>query len=79
MTDYFEALVRTARAIEIRFKDDETTYSDAASSEVDEAARRLRAGEVVAVQIRFHQDGDWWCDTVMRRGASYRLVRMRQG
>lgn len=79
LAEHFETLARTAQEIEIRFKDDETTHSDAAAAELDEAARRLRAGDVVAVQIRFYQEGSWWCDTVMRRGDSYRLVRMRQG
>ncbi len=76
---HFETLATRAQAIEIRYKDDATSHSDAAAAELGEAARRLRAGEVLAVQIRFFQDDDWWCDTVLRRGDSYRLVRMRQG
>ena len=79
VAEHFESLATTAQAIEIRFKDDETTHSDAAATELAEAARRLCAGEVLAVQIRFYQDDAWWCDTVIRRGDSYRLVRMRQG
>jgi hypothetical protein len=32
----------------------------------------------LAVQLRFCQDGVWWCDTVVRKGDTYRLVRMEQ-
>ena len=36
-------------------------------------------GEIVAIQIRFFQDDDWWSDTVMRADDGFRLVRMREG
>lgn len=76
---HLEALAASAEAIEIRVKGGATDYSDAAGPELAEVARRLLAGEVLAVQVRFFADGDWWCDTITRRGDTYRLVRMRQG
>ncbi len=76
---HFDALAGQASAVEIRVKGAATDHSSLASTELADAARSLVAGEIVAVQIRFHQDGAWWCDTVMRAGDGFRLVRMHQG
>ncbi len=76
---HFAALARDAEAIELRVKDAVAHYSDATAGELDEACRRLRNGELMAVQVRFCQDGVWWCDTIMRATDDYRLVRMHQG
>ncbi len=75
---HFEWLATEAQAIEIRIKGVPAGHSDAATTSLDEAGRRLRSGEVVAVQIRFFQGDAWWCDTVMRARDGFRLVRMRQ-
>jgi len=73
-------LAAEAQAIEIRIKGAVGAYSaDATAEHLDELGRRLVAGEIVAVQLRFFQDDDWWCDTLMRAGDDFRLVRMRQG
>lgn len=78
VTAHFESLAQCAEAIEVRTKAGAAARSSAADTELDEARRRLLAGEVTAVQIAFFADGAWWCDTLMRRGDSFRLVRMRQ-
>lgn len=75
---HFEWLASQAQAIEIRIKGAVAGYSEATTEQLEDAGRRLRAGEIVAVQIRFLQGDDWWCDTLMRAGESFRLVRMRQ-
>ena len=75
---HFAALRRDAQALEIRIKSAVAVNSEATSSDLDEIARRLREGEIVAVQIRFFQEEAWWCDTVVRKGDDYRLVRMQQ-
>ena len=71
-------LAARARSIEIRIKGAAARYSEATTEQLDEVARRLRAGEIAAVQIHFFADDDWWCDTIMRAGDAFRLVRMKQ-
>ena len=75
---HFDWLATEAREIEIRIKGQAASQSDAATESLAEVGRRLRAGEIVAVQIRFFQGEAWWCDTLMRAGDSFRLVRMRE-
>lgn len=74
-----ESLARRAEAIEVRTKAGAAARSSDIDVELDEARRQLLAGDVAAVQIHFFADGAWWCDTLLRRGDSFRLVRMRQG
>jgi hypothetical protein len=75
---HLEALAAGAKDIEIRIKGAVAGYSDATTETLEVVGRRLRAGEIAAVQIRFFQDDDWWSDTVMRAADGFRLVRMRQ-
>jgi hypothetical protein len=72
-------LVTSAQDIEVRIKGVVAHYSDATTDSLEAVGRRLLAGEIVAVQIRFSQAGEWWSDTVMRVKDDYRLVRMREG
>jgi hypothetical protein len=67
---HFEWLAAEARAIEMRIKGLTAGYSDAATEPLDEVGRRLRR-RILAVQIRFFQGEDWWCDTLMRAGDSF--------
>jgi hypothetical protein len=76
---HLASLASHAQAIEVRIKGGAAGYSSASAAELEAAGRRLRAGEILAVQVRFFQDEAWWCDTLMRVKESYRLVRMRQG
>jgi hypothetical protein len=75
---HLAALAGQAQAIELRVKGAAGSHSDAATDTLDVVGARLRAGEVVAIQIRFFQDDAWWIDTVMRAKDGYRLVRMRE-
>lgn len=79
--EHLAALARDARSMEVRVKAAPTVYSEAAEAgpagELGELARRLRAGEVAAVQLRYLLDGAWWTDTIVRRGDDFRLVRMQ--
>lgn len=75
---HFDRLAAEAAAVEIRVKTAAAGQSAEESIELEAACRRLVAGDLIAVQIRFHQQGAWWCDTVMRVRDDYRLVRMRQ-
>lgn len=68
----------TAEGLEIRVKASSTQHSDGATS-LDVAADRLRSGDITALQIRFFERGDWWCDTLLRAEDSFRLVRIREG
>lgn len=68
----------TAEHVELRVKGGAGHYSDPAVS-LDDVARRLAVGEIAAVQIRFFDGGQWWCDTVLQVRDDYRLVRIREG
>jgi hypothetical protein len=73
---YFASLAG-ATELELRVKGTALAHSDAAT-ELAVVAAQLRSGAVLAVQLRFALDGMWWCDTVVRKGDTYRLVRMEQ-
>ncbi len=75
---HLRSLAASAQQIEIRIKGAVDRYSDATTEALEAVGRRLVAGEIVAIQIRFFQDDDWWTDTVMRADAGFRLVRMRE-
>jgi hypothetical protein len=75
---HLAALRRGAQALEVRIKSAVAVNSEATRDELDEIVRRLREGQIVAIQIRFFQDDAWWCDTIVRKGDDYRLVHMRQ-
>jgi hypothetical protein len=46
--------------------------------DLDTGATALRAGTATAMQIRYGFDGSNWCDTLTRRGDTFRIVRMRE-
>ena len=72
-------LAATAKHVELRVKGAVAAYSDATADSLEEVGRRLLAGELVAVQIRFFADDEWWSETLMQAKDGYRLVRMREG
>jgi len=76
---HLRSLVASAQHIELRVKGAVAHYSDAATDSLEEVGRRLLAGEIVAVQIRFFEHDNWWSDTLMQAKDGYRLVRMREG
>ena len=76
---HLRALAASAQNIEIRVKGAVARYSDATTDSLETVGRRLLAGELVAVQIRFFEHDDWWSDTVMQAKDGFRLVRMREG
>lgn len=76
--EHFNTVGRDGQEIEIRVKGAAAANSDESSTQLRDAVDRLIAGEIFAVQVQFFQDGDWWSDTVMRRGDDFRLVRMKQ-
>ena len=76
---HLRSLAANAQHIELRVKGAVAHYSDAATGSLEEVGRRLLAGEIVAIQIRFFENDDWWSDTLMQATDGYRLVRMREG
>lgn len=72
-------LAAHAAQLEVRTKDDAARMSDATSEPLDALGRRLVAGEVSGLQIRFFADDAWWSDTVLRARDGFLLVRMREG
>jgi hypothetical protein len=76
---HLRSLVATAQNVELRIKGEVARYSEATTESLEDVGRRLLAGDVVAVQIRFFEDGAWWSDTLMKAKDGYRLVRMREG
>ena len=76
---HFDRLECDATEIEIRGKRRTGDRSEAAASSLADTADQLEIGTLVAAQIRYRLDGEWWCDTVLSKGDDFRLVRMRQG
>lgn len=76
---HLRSLAATAQHIEVRVKGAVAHYSAATTDSLEDVGRRLLAGEIVAVQIRFFEHDDWWSDTLMQAKDGYRLVRMREG
>lgn len=75
---HVEALAANATDVQIRVKGATTAYSESTTDAFATLARRLVAGEVVALQIRFAANGAWWCDTIVAARGGFRLVRMRE-
>lgn len=44
---------------------------------LDAAVTQLRAGQLLAIQVRYLFEKHDWTDTIFKVGASYRLVRCR--
>ena len=76
---HLEAVARSGHSVEIRTRSRAASDSQQTADQLGEVGGRLFAGELEAVQLRFVLDGMLWCDTLMRVGDSYRLVRMQQG
>lgn len=76
---HLRSLAASAQHIELRVKGAVAHYSDATTDSLEEVGRRLVAGELVAVQIRYFEHDDWWSDTLMQAKDGFRLVRMREG
>jgi len=75
---HLRALAAEARAVEVRIKGQRAHQSDATTESLEALARRLVAGEIVAVQVRFELADGWWADTLMRAEKGFRLVRMKE-
>ncbi len=75
---HFDALARRASIVEVRVKQAPTQRSEPGPVGLQEAMKQLLEREVMAVQVRFSDEDAWWCDTITREGASFRLVRIRQ-
>jgi|GEM_PF-6968441 len=67
----------TGEQVELRIKGGDVAYSEASADQLADLGRQLVDGSIVAVQLRYLQDGQEWCDTLMRARKDYRLVRMR--
>jgi len=76
---HLRELAATARDVELRIKGAVAGYSESSTDPLEALGRRLVAGEIVAVQIRYFRDDDWWSDTLMQAANGFRLVRMREG
>lgn len=63
--------------VELRIKGGDSEYSEASAEELSRTGEQLIAGAIIAIQLRYAENGEWWCDTLMRAPKQYRLVRMR--
>jgi len=79
VTAHLQALAASGQQLEIRLKGAVAHYSEATTESLEAVGRRLLAGDIVAVQIRFCEGEEWWIDTLMQAKDGYRLVRMREG
>jgi hypothetical protein len=74
---HLRSVAANALHLELRVKR-AAGYSEATTDSLEEVGRRLLAGELVAVQLRFFEADDWWNETWMRAQDGFRLVRMRE-
>jgi len=44
-----------------------------------DGSEQLLAGRLRGLQIRYRQDGEEWCDTLIRTANGYRITRMKRG
>lgn len=79
VTMHLADIAATGSQLEVRTKDATARMSDPTSESLDALAKRLVAGELAGLQIRFFADGAWWSDTLLRAADGFRLVRLREG
>lgn len=76
---YLRDLAARAPDLEVRIQSANARQSDASTESLEGIGRKLVAGEIAGIQIRFAEGDGWWCDTLRRAKDGYRLVRMREG
>lgn len=74
LSSLVDDLAACAQVDEVRIKGGATSYSSESPSLAD-AVTALQDGRVRAVQILYRHNGQGWCDTLVGRGTSVRLVR----
>jgi len=79
--DSIEALFRDLTSLaeieHVRVKGAGGPHDDR-STTLAEARESLLRGNARAVRIRYRHEGENWCDTLMSRGESVHLVRLRE-
>jgi hypothetical protein len=69
-------LAAAAEVHSVQAKGDARALAPTDPLTLDAAGRRLKAGEVRGVQVRYRYDGRDWTDTLLRTPAGYRLTRI---
>lgn len=62
--------------IEVIPKGKQRGYVSEASINLADAVSQLRAGDLIAFQVRYDFDSQRWCDTIQRSGEVIRLTRI---
>ena len=76
---HLRARAANTRDLEIRIQGAREQSSEISTESLDALGRRLAAGEIAAIQIRFREAEAWWIETLVRANDGFRLVRMREG
>ncbi|MBV8757404.1 MAG: hypothetical protein JO257_09025 [Deltaproteobacteria bacterium] len=76
--EHVRALAQRATQIAASIQRADATF-EPTGEPLDQLARRLVAGEIVGLQLRFFLDDAWCRDTLLRAPESFRLVRVREG
>ena len=71
----FADLNALASITDIRLKGHATSHSLNDQVTLEHALAALISGQIVAVQLRYQHDGRAWCDTALRDGVGFRLIR----
>lgn len=74
----FADLAALPGAVEVRLKAAPTQRAEDAGTALERAHGLLRDGLVRGVQLIYAFDGQVWCDTLLRRGDGFALVRMAE-
>lgn len=46
---------------------------------LEQARRSFLSGEALAIQIKYHFDGEVWCDTLLPAPVATKIIRTRAG
>jgi hypothetical protein len=74
--DYLADLEELADVERVLVKDGPESHADGAPLDLDQARMLLLTGAVRGVQIRYRHQRVAWIDTLVRTGASIRLLRV---
>lgn len=73
----FSDIANFGTDVRITVKGGRRDHGEVVPITVGEAHELLRYNEVLAIQLRYRYQGCLWCDTVMRKGHQYRIVRIQ--
>ncbi|MFN8610858.1 MAG: hypothetical protein U0931_25170 [Vulcanimicrobiota bacterium] len=72
-----EDLSTLAEILEVRVKGSSEERAENSTLQLKQAVAAMKLGRVQGVQVRYRWEGAEWFDTLMRTGATVRVIRMK--